>query len=168
MKHLITCGNAPLFIVILNMICSLVKHSSYDSTILKSPINQAASKAMLTQTIRLIFKRIEFDLDCTSSSSAANKEVTLAERTSNAFFLGIDSSKPKFGDVSNRFIAMTPPYSWQTQVYQTSLSRDVTDDQMSLSYGLEANKEVDFLDCTRNFWLLFFIKCRSCHNYTFD
>ena len=153
MKHLITCRNAPLFMGILNTVCSWVDNSSSDSTILKSPINRAASKAMLTQMIRLIFRRTEFDPDCTSSGSAANKEATLAERTSNALSLSIDTSESEFGDVPNRFIAMRPPHSWQTQLYQTSLSWGVTDDQMSLSYGLKANKEADFLDCTRTFWL---------------
>ncbi|KAJ9701076.1 hypothetical protein PVL29_006431 [Vitis rotundifolia] len=108
---------------------------------------------MLTQMIRLIFRRTEFDPDCTSSGSAANKEATLAERTSNALSLSIDTSESEFGDVPNRFIAMRPPYSWQTQLYQTSLSWGVTDDQMSLSYGLKAIKEADFPDCTRTFWL---------------
>ncbi|KAJ9701525.1 hypothetical protein PVL29_006749 [Vitis rotundifolia] len=108
---------------------------------------------MLTQMIRLIFRRTEVDPDSTSSGSAANKEATLAERTSNALSLSIDTSESEFGDVPNRFIAMRPPYSWQTQLYQTSLSCGVTDDQMSLSYGLKANKEADFPDCTRTFWL---------------
>ncbi|KAJ9696435.1 hypothetical protein PVL29_008586 [Vitis rotundifolia] len=105
---------------------------------------------MMTQMIRLIF-RTEFDPDCTSSGSAANKEATFAERTSKALSLSIDTSEPEFGDVPNDFMAMRPPYSWQTQLYQTSLSRDVTDVQMSLSYGLEANKEAEFPGCTRTF-----------------
>ncbi|KAJ9682578.1 hypothetical protein PVL29_018492 [Vitis rotundifolia] len=45
----------------------------------KSPINQATSKAMLTQMISIIFRRMETDPVCTSSGSAANKEATLAD-----------------------------------------------------------------------------------------
>uniref|UniRef100_A0A5B6ZVK9 Putative brefeldin A-inhibited guanine nucleotide-exchange protein 5 n=1 Tax=Davidia involucrata TaxID=16924 RepID=A0A5B6ZVK9_DAVIN len=40
----------------------------------KSPINQATSKAMLTQMISIIFRRMETDLVCTSSAPAAHKE----------------------------------------------------------------------------------------------
>ena len=69
---------------------------------------------MLTQMIRLIFRRTKFDPDCTSSSSAENKEATFAKRTSNALSLSIDTLKPKFGDVPNHFMAMIPLYSWQT------------------------------------------------------
>ncbi|XP_034700058.1 brefeldin A-inhibited guanine nucleotide-exchange protein 5 isoform X2 [Vitis riparia] len=45
----------------------------------KSPINQATSKAMLTQMISIIFRRMETDPVCTTSGSAANKEATLAD-----------------------------------------------------------------------------------------
>ena len=57
MKHPIICRNVPLFMGILNTVCGWVDNSSSDSTIPKSPINQIASKVMLTRMIRLIFRK---------------------------------------------------------------------------------------------------------------
>ncbi|XP_065849956.1 brefeldin A-inhibited guanine nucleotide-exchange protein 5 isoform X1 [Euphorbia lathyris] len=50
----------------------------------KSPINQATSKAMLTQMINIVFRRMETDLQTqvsTSSGSAGNMESTLTEKS---------------------------------------------------------------------------------------
>ncbi|OAY54181.1 brefeldin A-inhibited guanine nucleotide-exchange protein 5 isoform X2 [Manihot esculenta] len=47
----------------------------------KNPINQATSKAMLTQMISIVFRRMETDPVSTSSSSAANIKVTSVENT---------------------------------------------------------------------------------------
>ncbi|KAK1287459.1 Brefeldin A-inhibited guanine nucleotide-exchange protein 5 [Acorus calamus] len=50
--------NAPLFTDILNMVCGCMDNSTSDS---KSPVNQATSKAMLTQMISIVFRRMETD-----------------------------------------------------------------------------------------------------------
>ncbi|EEF46181.1 guanine nucleotide-exchange, putative [Ricinus communis] len=47
----------------------------------KSPINQATSKAMLTQMISIVFRRMETDPVSTSSSSAENTEASSTENS---------------------------------------------------------------------------------------
>ncbi|KAF3783782.1 Brefeldin A-inhibited guanine nucleotide-exchange protein 5 [Nymphaea thermarum] len=64
--------NAPLFTDILNMVCGCIDNSSSDS---KSPINQATSKAMLTQMINIIFRRMEND------QTPTNDPVTVEEKS---------------------------------------------------------------------------------------
>lgn len=60
-----------------------------------------------------------------STNSANHTNVTAmgAGATSNPFSVGVpDASEPEVGGVPNRFLGITPPYLWQTQLQQTPLS----------------------------------------------
>ncbi|KAL0722489.1 hypothetical protein Bca4012_037088 [Brassica carinata] len=65
--------NSAPFTDILNMVCGCIDNSSPDS---KSPINQATSKAMLTQMISIVFRRMETDIVSSSSSVSQEEHVS--------------------------------------------------------------------------------------------
>ncbi|KAA8523374.1 hypothetical protein F0562_009797 [Nyssa sinensis] len=81
----------------------------------KSPINQATSKAMLTQMISIIFRRMETDTVCTSSASVAHKEAA-SENGSNSKVEETD-----LDDQNDKEITLRDALS-MNQVKDTSLS----------------------------------------------
>ncbi|KAK9274482.1 hypothetical protein L1049_021730 [Liquidambar formosana] len=81
----------------------------------KSLINQATSKAMLTQMISIIFRRMETDSVCATSGSAAHTEATSADNLDSKF------EETPLGDQNEKEMTLSDALA-MNQVKDTSLA----------------------------------------------